>query len=313
MLKMMMVALALSAVQLAASAETPAPAQDCPEDAFQQLYALRAGMMSGEALKPSVIFASANAGVTLCPDNSAIQGLSSTIFAILADALSGADAETRETVLNAAYNAALANSRTFSMVAPSPKVRFSDGSEQSVYPYNEVNTYLENVVFTQFLDLHLAGRPQDILSDNALDECPYGEEQSRARVEADSWRKAIDARGSRSQAEGAAGFAGIEARLLALAEACPSEKPAVTFALAEINKDVAEAIIEQIPYGRLSGDERSEALARALAHIESARRHYTAFGHMKVTDSRDELNASYVLGRQRNLLSMKQRIEDFEN
>lgn len=311
-----MIRYAMAALATAAGAALGAPQAEaeCPEGAFQHVYSIRAAMLAGQVQDANTPYSVAMAGIQQCPDDPNVQGLSSTVLAVLASGLvnSGQDAATVQTVLESALNAALVNERLYSSMSAAPTVKFADGTEKAVYPYSEVNHYLKTVIYPELLRLQIEGAPQAMFSGETLEACPYPGNQDRARLEAETLSQLPGKTFTYGAKKEASGFREVEQRLLALRSVCEKQKPAITWELAQLTQQRGSKLLEYLGHGNYA-DARAAVIAETRAVTERARAYYREFWDMDVTDSRDRQNQDFVSNRIGNLGLVSNEIERLEN
>lgn len=308
MSKVMLAGLAVMTGSTFAMAEA-----DCPADAFQQIYSVRAAMLSGQVKDANTPYSVAMAGIQQCPDDAGVQGLSSTVLAILASALegSGQNEATRQKVLENAFEAALTNEALYSISAASPKVKFADGTEKTVYIYSEVNHYLKTVIYPEFFRLHMDGSPQAMFSGAPLERCPYPGDQDRARIEVETLAQLPPTYFIMPDLKDVTGFAEVEARLLALRDACESVSAKATWELAGMHNERRSKLQENLGYGYYA-DSRDEVISETEFHAQQAEAYYRAFWYMDVSNSDDQANQEAVSGRLGFLSVAKMRLDELK-
>lgn len=310
---MLRYALAALAAAAAAAYGAPQAEAECPQGAFQHIYSVRAEMLAGQVTDANTPYAVAMAGIQQCPDDADVQGLSSTVLAILANALAeaGEDPATLQTVLEKSFEAAVVNERLNAVTDPAPTVKYADGTEKAVYPYGEVNHYLKIIVYPQLLSLHQQGHPQAMFSGQALETCPYPGDQDRARLEAETLAQLPPTYFIKSDLKDATGFAEVEARLLALRAACENVSAKATWELAQMHNDRRAKLQEYIGYGSYP-DSRAEIIAEAEAHGRKAEEYYRAFWQMDVSHPGDRHNQETVSDRLAFLSISMNRLEEIK-
>lgn len=271
-------------------------AKPCPDSAVEQLYNLQVGLLNGTMTDPNAAYQVVRDAMARCEGNSTVQGLSASIAAILANALSDQAPEVRQTLLETAYAAALAEDDAFSLSAPAPKLTLADGSETSVYTWGQTDNLLKTIILPQLLELELMGRPQDIFSLAPVETCPFPRDQARARTEAEGLTGAVIANFSRGEMKDVTGFSRAMGRLEKLREVCKQQEPVITWQIAWAHEQRLNRLSEYLSYGYYADvlwtvQQEAESLA------STARKHYNAFATMPVTDSRDEANNQNVHNR----------------
>ena len=223
---------------------------ECPKEAIQTLFNVRAAVAAGQAKDANQVYQYATLAETQCADNSAAMALAAELF--MAVSASVQDPKDKQTVLVKAYDAIITNGRVHDNYAPTPEV-YVDNKPRKLYTYGQASTILEHIV-PQLAKLHRFGTKHEIFSMNYEGTaCPH-ESGSRITSEAISLKRWAGK--SREP-----GFVAIH-RLQGLWDACTAYRPAAhSHALAHLY--MAQADVLKIAEPQLAKD--NARLARQYA------------------------------------------------
>ncbi|MCA8900112.1 MAG: hypothetical protein KDA53_02570 [Hyphomonas sp.] len=277
-------ALALGLLCLPALAEE---APVCPPGAVQHLWDLRFALSTGQQVEPNLVYQTAVAGITQCPDNYTVQGQAADILTILGNALPAENLDAKFDIYSRAYEAAMKNDALYQDGA-APVVKKPDGSDEAVYSYNAATAALKKSLVPGLADLAVKGKVHAIFSGAPLTACPHPRKLDRVRDEAEGLSNIAKAHPKGPE------FDLARARLEALLQACPAEAPVLTYHLGLAHDHRAEALMFNI-VNQAYGTERMERAAQAAAQSDTAAKYFDTFISMEKTRGQDKYLTDFAV------------------
>jgi len=228
---------------------------ECPEEAVQTLYNVRANIYAGQEKDIKKVYGWADQAMQQCSDNSDVMAQAAELFFIVGENIP--DNKNKFLAYSNGYQAIINNGKSYDNTASTAVVKFADGTEKKLYTYNSANVVSKKIV-PALAELHINGYPHEIFqySYSSQKKCPHISE-SRTLEEAEFLRKWAGTDGKKL-------WPAVH-RVNGLHVTCPDYRPGLSYHLAIMNN-------RQAHYYAFA-----ELWEKAITHAKRSQKHITEY------------------------------------